>query len=43
MRLLNKLKDLIFNLLREESYEEDFQRNFSLNYMAPTKKKKKFI
>lgn len=42
MRVLNKLKNLIyilaFDLFKEETYEEDLRRNFSLKYAGLPKK-----
>ena len=38
MKLLDKLKKIIYalvlSLLKEETYEEDFRRNFSLKYTS---------
>ena len=32
MKILNWLKNVIYMLFKEETYEEDFRRNFSVKY-----------
>ena len=47
MRILNRLKKMIyifaFNLLKEESYEEDLRRNFSFKYTGIPPKKREYF
>ena len=33
----------LINLLKEDDYEDDFRRNFSVNYTLSSKNRRKFI
>lgn len=46
MKIFNKFREwvyiLILNLLKEESYEEDLRRNFSMKYTGLAKASRKY-
>lgn len=47
MRILNKIRKILYmyvlNLLKEETYEEDFRRNFSMKYVGLPNAKRKYL